>query len=238
MEREDKSLVLTQKSIDKIKNFWRPVDELICTRIFRKSNNDCYLCGSTPMNRHHVLLNTISNVTIDVDLKCIIRLKKIMEHLGSNKKIYFFNKYREDAELINSKYFDTAEIVQFVPSPIVIEELLSRPNEIKYDKLKSILDFTSKFDDGRENELFHEALDIYVERKYYLYEGIKEFEKGDDVEKIIENYLREEAIDFQERDDYEDSYEYTASEISFSLDDLSPEELGSDEIDWNSHDKE
>lgn len=238
MEREDKPLEFTSTSIDKIKNFWRPVDELICTRIFRKSNNECYLCGSTPMNRHYVILNTISNVTIDVDFKCIIRLKKIMEHLGSNKKIYFFNKYREEADHINGKYFGTAEMVQFVPNLIVIEELLSRPNEIKYDKIKSILDFTSKFDDGRENELFHKALDIYVERKYYLYEGIKEFEEGDDVERIIKNYLVEETMDFLKKDDFQYSCEYAESEKSFPLDDLSPEGLGSDEIDWNSHDKD
>lgn len=231
-------MTVNTEMIEKVKIFWRPVDDVICTRIFRKSNNECYLCGNTPMNRHHVLLNTISNVTIDLDFECVIRLKKIMEHLGSNKKVYFFTKYREEADLINSKYYGTAEIVQFVPDPTVIEELLSRPNEVTYDKLKSILDFTSKFDDGREYELFHKALDIYVERKYYLYEGIKEFEKGDDVEGIIENYLREEALDLMERDEFEYSCEYAESEENSSMDDLAPEGLGSDEIDWDSQDKE
>lgn len=80
---------INQKEV-KFKNFWKPGDQIICTRIFRRSNNECFLCGHTPIEWHHVLLNTISNEIVDVEFSCVIDMKKILEKSGSDQKILFF----------------------------------------------------------------------------------------------------------------------------------------------------
>jgi len=177
---------------DKLKRFWQFGDEIICTRIFRWSNNNCYLCGHTPIEWHHVLLNTVSNQTIDVEFSCVINMKKILEELGSDQKILFFAKYTEEMNHLNSQYQGTASILEFNNNTEIIIRLLSNPNDLSYKQVRSILDYTVKFSDGDEAELFHAALDIYTERKYYVYEMLDEDKKTNNVEQSIENYLREE----------------------------------------------
>ncbi len=176
----------------KFRNFWKLGDEIICTRIFRWSNNNCYLCGHTPIEWHHVLLNTVSNQTIDVEFSCVINIKKILEELGSDQKILFFHKYTEDVNHLNSQYQGAAAILEFNCNTEVISRLLSNPNELSYKQVRSILDYTVKFSEGDEAELFHAALDIYTDRKYYIYEMLDEHEKTNTVEQSIENYFREE----------------------------------------------
>ncbi len=176
----------------KFRNFWKPGDEIICTRIFRWSNNNCYLCGYSPIEWHHVLLNTISNQTIDVEFSCVINIKKILEELGSDQKILFFPRYTEDVIHLNSQYQSTAAILEFNSNTEVISRLLSNPNDLSYKQVRSILDYTVKFSEGVEAELFHAALDIYTDRKYYIYEMLDEHEKTNNVEQSIENYFKEE----------------------------------------------
>lgn len=177
---------------EKLRKFWRPGDEIICTRIFRWSNNNCYLCGHTPIEWHHVLLNTVSNQTIDVEFSCVINMKKTMEELGSDQKILFFHKYTEEVNHLNSQYQGTAAMLEFNSNTEVIIRLLLNPNDLSYKQVRSILDYTVKFSDGDEAELFHAALDIYTARKYYIYEMLDEHEKKSNVEQSIENYFREE----------------------------------------------
>jgi len=177
---------------ERFKKFWKPGDEIICTRVFRCSNNNCYLCGNTPIEWHHVLLNSISNQTIDVEFSCVINMKKILEELGSNQKILFFTKYTEEVNHLNSQYQGTASIIEFSPNPDIIVRMLSRPKELTYKHVMSILDHTVRFNDVFMTELFHAALDIYVERKYYIYEMLDEHQKTDNVEQSIEYYFREE----------------------------------------------
>jgi hypothetical protein len=181
-----------QLLVDKFKIFWKPGDEIICTRIFRWSNNNCYLCGHTPIEWHHVLLNTVSNQTIDVEFSCVINIKKILEELGSDQKILFFHKYTEEVNHLNSKYQGTAAMIAFNSNTEVIIGLLSNPNDLSYKQVRSILDYTVKFSEGNEAELFHAALDIYTNRKYYIYEMLDDHEKTNNVEQSIENYFREE----------------------------------------------
>lgn len=181
-----------QLYVNKLKHFWKPGDEIICTRIFRRSNNDCYLCGNTPIEWHHVLLNTVSNQTIDVEFSCVIEMKQILEKLGSGQKIFFFPQYEEEVNHINSQYHGTAAIIEFNPNPDVIVSLLSKPKNLTYKQVRPILDHTCKFNDEFMSELFHAALDIYLERKYYIYDSLEEHEKTDNVEQSIKNYLREE----------------------------------------------
>jgi hypothetical protein len=145
---------------NKLKQFWRSGNEIICTRIFRHSNNECYLCGNTPIEWHHVLLNSISNQTIDVEFSCVIELKKMLEVLGSDQKILFFKKYTEEADHLNSLYEGTAEILEFNSNTDVIIQLLSKPEELTYKQIRAIMDHTIKFKDGVKAELFGAALDI------------------------------------------------------------------------------
>lgn len=192
---------MTSKNGDDLKNrlkqFWRPGDQIICTRIFRWSNNNCYLCRNTPIEWHHVLLNSISNQTIDVEFSCVINMKKILEALGSNQKILFFKKYAEEAEHLNSQYEGTAEILEFNSNTDVIIKLLSKPNQLSYMQVKSILDHTIKFEEGVEKELFFIALDIYVDRKYYIYENLDENDKTDNIELSIAKHIQQEWENFQ-----------------------------------------
>lgn len=176
----------------RLKNFWRSGDEIICTRIFRRSNNECYLCGHTPIEWHHVLLNSISNEIIDVEFSCVINMKKILEEWGSDQKILFFPKYAEEANHINSEYAGTAAILEFNSNTEVIIQLMSNPEKLSYKQIKSILDYTTKFKDGAEAELFHKAIDIYAARRYYIYEMLDDYEKIGTVEQSIENYFRKE----------------------------------------------
>lgn len=207
------TLTNSNKQENRLKIFWKPGDEIICTRIFRWSHNECYLCGNTPLEWHHVLLNSISNQTIDVESSCVINIKKILEAWGYNQKILFFEKYTEEADRLNSQYKGTAEVVMF-HSIADIHELLLKPEHLSYKQVRAILDHTVKFEDSVRSELFYAALDIYLERKYYIYEGLEEHEKTGNVEADIENYFREEwervqteeAL-YQEKALYESSYD-------------------------------
>ncbi len=177
---------------EKLQRFWRHGDEIICTRIFRRSDNECYLCGNTPIEWHHVLLNTVSNQTIDVELSCVIEMKKIFEKMGSDQRILFFPQYEEEVNHINSLHKGTAAVIEFNPNPDVIVGLLSKPKNLTYKQVRPILDHTFKFNDEFMTELFHAALDIYVDRKYYIYDALEEHEKTDNVEQSIKEHLREE----------------------------------------------
>ncbi len=203
-----------KKLEERLRNFWRPGDEIICTRIFRWSNNNCYLCGHSPIEWHHVLLNTISNQTIDVEFSCVINIKKILEELGSDQKILFFPKYTEDVIHLNSQHQSTAAILEFNANTEVISRLLSNPNDLSYKQIRLILDYTVKFSDGIEAELFHDALDIYTARKYYIYEMLDDQEKTNNVEQSIKDYFRKEWKRVQD-----DSQEYQSASYNVRTDD-------------------
>ena len=208
-----------QKLEERLKQFWRPGDEIICTRIFRRSGNNCYLCGNTPIEWHHVLLNTMTNETIDVEFSCVINIKKIMEKLGAVQKIRFFPQYYEEVEHLNSQYPGTAAIVQFSPIPDVIAQLLSKPKNLSYVQVKSILNHTMKFNNEFMTELFHAALDIYIERKYYIYESLDKHEKTDNVEQSIANYFRDEWERVRSGEDYQE-YRSTSYKGDTRYDDI------------------
>ena len=186
---------------NKLRSFWRPGDEIICTRIFRRSDNECYLCGNTPIEWHHVLLNTISNQTIDVELPCVIKIKKFLEERGSDQKILFFKKYEAEAAHINSLHAGTAGILEFNSNTEVLIQLISKPSELSYNQVRAIIDHTIKFNEGVEMELFFSAVDLYVDRKYYIYEGLKDHEKTDDVGKSIKMAIQRDWEDFQAQED-------------------------------------
>lgn len=192
-----------QALVEKLTQFWKSGDEIICTRVFRQSSNNCYLCGNTPIEWHHVLLNTISNQTIDVEFSCVINIKKLLERLGSNQKILFFPQYAEEANHLNSQYQGTASVVEFNPNLDVMVRLLSQPKDISYIQVKSILNHTVRFNDKFMSDLFHTALDIYIERKYFIYEQLADHEKTANVEQSIENYFREELERVQTEDGYQ-----------------------------------
>lgn len=198
---------------NRLKKFWQSGDEIICTRIFRRSNNHCYLCGHTPIEWHHVLLNSISNETIDVEFSCVINMKKILEEWGSEQKILFFPKYAEEAKHLNSQYQGTSAMLEFNTNLEVIIQLLSRPKDLSYKQLKLILDHTIRFNKGVEAEVFHTALDIYVERKYYIYDMLDAPERTGNVEESIENHFRREWEEVQaEESEYQRALYYDSPE--------------------------
>jgi hypothetical protein len=186
-----------QFAANKLKQFWRPGDEIICTRIFRRSDNECYLCGNTPIEWHHVLLNSISSQTIDVELSCVIRIKKTLEEWGSDQKILFFKKYEEETAHLNSLHAGTAGILEFNSNTEEMIQLLSKPSELTYKQVRAIMDHTIKFKEGLEAELYFAAFDLYVDRKYYIYEGLKDHERTDNVEKSIKMAIQRDWEDFQ-----------------------------------------
>lgn len=186
---------------DKLQRFWRSGDEIICTRIFRRSNNECYLCGNAPIEWHHVLLNSISNQSIDVELACVIKIKKILEERGSDQRILFFKKYEAEVAHINSLHAGTASILEFNSNTEVLIQLLSKPSELSYKQVRAIIDHTIKFKEGVEMKLFFAAVNLYVDRKYYIYEGLKNHEKTDDVGKSIKMAIHRDWEDFQAQED-------------------------------------
>lgn len=194
-------------SHEKLRRFWRPGDEIICTRVFRRSSNNCYLCGNTPIEWHHVLLNTVSNQTIDVEFSCVIEMKKILEKLGSNQKILFFSQYSKDMKRLNSQHEGTAAIIEFNPNLDIMARMLSKPQDLSYKQVRAILDHTVRFNDEFMTEIYHAVLDIYTERKYYIYELLDERQKTENVERSIENYFREEWERVMSEEGYqEESY--------------------------------
>ena len=142
-----------------------------------------------------------------------------MEKLGSGQKILFFPQYTEEVEHLNLQYPGTASIVQFSPDPDVMVRLLSKPKELSYAQVKSILNHTVKYNDEFMTELFHAALDIYLERKYYICENLDEHEKTDNVEQSIANYLRDEWERSRSGEDYQE-YRSTSYKGDTRYDDI------------------
>jgi hypothetical protein len=195
-----------QSLVEKLTQFWKPGDEIICTRVFRRSNNSCYLCGNTPIEWHHVLLNPNTNQTIDVEFSCVIDIKKIMEQLDSSQKILFFPQYSEEVKHLNSQHEGTAAIIEFNPRPDVMARMLSNPQDLSYKQVRAILDHTVRFNDDLMTELFHAALDIYIERRYFIYEQLPDSQKNGNVEQSIKNYFREEWERVQSEEYREELY--------------------------------
>jgi hypothetical protein len=187
----------------KIKKFWQPGDEIICTRIFRRSDNICYLCGKTPIEWHHVLLNTISNQTIDVERTCVIEMKKMLEEFGFDQKILFFKKYAEEADYLNQLHEGTADILEFNTNTEVIKQLLATPQALNFKQVRAIMDHTIRFKEGVETDLFMTAVDLYAKRKYYIYEGLKEHERTDNVEQSIKMAIQRDWEEFQAQEEEE-----------------------------------
>jgi hypothetical protein len=119
-------------------------------------------------------------------------MKKMMEKMGSDQKIIFSPKYAEEANHLNSQYAGTASLLEFNANTQVVSQMLLKPQELNYQQIKLILDYTSKFEKGREYDLFSKALDIYIDRKYYIYDGLEAHQKTGNIESIITNYFLKE----------------------------------------------
>jgi len=129
-----------------------------------------------------------------------------MEQLGSYEKIFFFPQYLEEVKHLNSQYEGVAAIVEFSPNPDIIARLLSHPEDLNYKQVRAILDHTVRFNDDLMTELFHAALDIYIERKHFIYEQLPDSQKNGNVEHSIKNYFREEWERVQSEEYREESY--------------------------------
>ena len=213
---------------NRLKRFWRPGDEVICTRIFRRSNNDCYLCDNSPIEWHHVLLNSISNQTIDVEFSCVINIKKILEEWGSNQKILFFNKYAEEASHLNDSVREIHILYMFSIFNCIRYQHLGKDikNSIIDYIIDSYIDFLVLYTREKgidEETLFMEAESLkkliikrftqYTEiLKKYETEALKndstggsckEFEIGNDLIKVLNNITSHE---YDDEDVYQSVY--------------------------------
>jgi len=223
--------------VGKLKDFWKQGDQIVCTKVFKKPNSECELCGHIPITWNHVLLNDRTKAILIVGSECVVNFKKVIEKLGSKDKVLYFEKYKKAANLLNSRHEGTAEIIQF-PKREIMMQLYMNPEKFDYKKIKSIMDYTSRSDKKEDEALFHKAQDIWLERKYYIYESYGLHEEGDNAEEVIRKYiedLEEEAVG-----EIEESYRAYAEEYGeffeeLSVDDLTPEGLGWDEIDWDSY---
>jgi len=223
--------------IGKLRDFWKQGDQIVCTKVFKKPNSECELCGHTPITWNHVLLNERTKAILIVGSECVVNFKKVIEKLGSEDKVLYFEKYKNAANLLNSRHKGTAEIIQF-PKREIMMQLYMNPEKFDYKKIKSIMDYTSEYEKEEDKELFDIALQIWVERKYYIYENLEHHGKGDNAEEIIRKYiedLEEEAVSEIEQSYRADAGEYEGFFEELSIDDLTPEGMGWDEIDWDSH---
>jgi hypothetical protein len=64
--------------------------------------------------------------------------------------------------------------------------MMLNPKDMDYKTVKLLMEFASKFDTDWGKELYCDAMGIYADRKYYIYESVKEYEEGDNIERIIE----------------------------------------------------
>jgi len=158
-----------------------------------------------------------------------------MESAGSSEKIQFFKKYADEMEQVNRAHLGAAAILGFIPSLPIIGALLETPDDMDYKTVKSLMDFASEIHTDWGEELFSLAMHIYAERKYYIYESVKKYEKGDNIEHIIEEEIQRdfEEVMAQYREEQSNVYEGYSDEDCLSDDDFAPEGLGSDEIDWD-----
>ena len=158
--------------VGKLKDFWKQGDQIVCTKVFKKPNSECELCGHTPITWNHVLLNERTKAILTVGSECVVNFKKVIEKLGSKDKVLYFEKYKKAADLLNSSYKGTAEIIQF-PKREIMMQLYMNPEKFDYKKIKSIMDYTSVSDKKEDEELFERAFDIWLDREYYVYENLE-----------------------------------------------------------------
>lgn len=221
----------------KLKDFWKQGDEIVCTKVFKKPDSECELCGHTPITWNHILLNDRTKAILTVGSECVVNFKKVIEKLGSKDKVLYFEKYKKAANLLNSRHKGTAEIIQF-PATELMMQLYMNPEKFDYKKIKSIMDYTCQSAKKEDTELFDRAFHIWGERKYYIYEGLAPHGKGDNAEEIIRKYI--EDLEAEAVSEIEESYRADAEEYGeffeeLSVDDLTPEGMGWDEIDWDSY---
>ncbi len=114
----------------------------------------------------------------------------------------FFPKYTIEVDHLNNQYQGTADIIEFICNIDIIRRLISNPKDLSYKQVRSILDYTIKFEgELKKREIFHAALDLYLDRKYYVYEMIDDHKKTNNVKRDIENYFREEWEKYKYQDD-------------------------------------
>lgn len=191
----------------KINNFWHEGDAVVCTRVFRKNVNRCFFCGTEPIERDFVLFNCTSEVTVDAD--------EMMQ--------------------VNQAHLGAAAILGFIPSLPIIGALLETPDDMDYKTVKSLMDFASEIHTDWGEELLSLAMGMYAERKYYIYESVKEYEEGNNIARIIEEEIQRDFEKVMEQywEEQSNVYEGYSAEDCLSDDDFAPEGLGSDEIDWD-----
>lgn len=108
----------------------------------------------------------------------------------TENNILYFENYKKASTCSGTADRGPADVIAFDFHTKRIKNVLSDSANIDYMTVKSIMDHTVNFESGIEDELFHKALDIYVDRMYYLYDPLDEETEGDTTEVTAEDYRR------------------------------------------------
>jgi len=156
---------------------------------------------------------------------CVINFKQVTDETEQNIKILFFERDQKAVDFLNREHPGTAEIIPLVSDLESIRRVLSTPDNIDYKTLLSILDYTSQFESGEEYNLFHEALDIYIDREF-----------GDNFLDHSESIELEELERLRNGEYWGDTVDYYPHDsCESSVEELCPEGMTPDDIeDWDS----
>ena len=215
----------------KLKGYWMPGQNMLCVSIIKNTNLACELCGIAANGRIHVLINTTTKATVYVDEGCISGLLDAIHEAKSDGCILYLGILWMDAKDIRSKYPNSTEFLNFKRSSVLLAKILSDRTNITYKCLDPILKLTSKFKTEEGKDLFQEALDIFVDERYYDYDSLNMTRKEYELRQKLEMWIEKET-------NFDDDREYHGPVYGDSYDSLSPEGLGLDEIDWDAHDFE
>jgi len=219
----------------RLKEFWKPGQEVICIRVFKKEDSQCELCDYQPITWNFVLINIQTTNALRVGSRCVKNFRKVIDGLDSEAKFLLFDKYHKSIDDDIKTQSNATNIINIDETVLVIDKLLSENKHLSYKALKPILQFSSEMKSDYGDKLFHKALDIFIENKYFLIESSNLDESEYSNPQKWKEHLLEEAL--HEDEIYLNEY-ISDFEGNALLDDCAPEGLGVDEIDWDSNDIE
>ena len=139
------------------------------------------MCDYHPITWNHVLINLQTTEAMNVGSLCVNNFKTVIDKLNSKDKFLLFEKYHRSVNYNDKKHSSTEKIINYNETLAILDKFLSNNKDLKYKTLEPILKFTSKLTSDYGKNLFQKALDIFVDKKYYLIEtsGLNEAEYND-----------------------------------------------------------
>lgn len=231
----------------RLTEFWKPGQEIVCLRIFRAENSQCELCDKQPITWNHVLINRQTGESMKVGSHCVNNFQKVIDKLDADANILFLDKHRPLAGENNNGY--SRNVINFDETVAVLAKILDK-KDLKYKTVESILKFASDCKSESGNYLFQKAIEIYADNYYYLIDSSGLTEKEYNDPKIWAEYclhnaeganlpgnLKDELYEEVLKEDAAFHSDYSPDDEGYIIiDDDTPEGLGLDEVDWDSND--